>query len=526
MLRILINRIVSYLWYYEAPNKHNSFFVQKKTLNRLLRISNSSPLYESIWLKQDKRNNILFYNEIELKRYLSTFPLINYKDHILNLVASKKGIVKSKYDLLIKTSGTSDANNWWKLIPSNWSSFSNESIWIKRTLSFYLKYNKNSKLLFNRSFSLTAPFDCLSRVGYVSWAIRYYNFLYKYISFPSTKIINIVDWNEKKEKIINMLLSLNILIGSFHWVPTWFLDIIYSLWIHSKTKTKKILKQCEYISIGWWPALDYKNIFQKYIFDLWLKQKIYASNNHNSSEWFLWSQIRFFDDLDYHWMSPVIQTNFYLFIPVNLFSEYESWKLSYNNLLLKSHLLHEVIEEKEYLMIFANERIPRLYNIKDKVVFKNNSDWFLEYVVTWRYGMSSNIFNEHLELEHILYSIDDLITCWYNIDKYNFVAWMQLIDNCWIFHIIIEWNNFTETVIQDMKQIIDNSLWWVNDQWKIFRWRKKIIDINLVIVQKYFIRNTLISLKKMHEQSKIPHLSDMNYEFIIKPLLSEIKKSV
>ena len=56
-------------------------------------------------------------------------------------------------------------------------------------------------------------------------------------------------------------------------------------------------------------------------------------------------------------------------------------------MILQSHLLHEVEYNQEYLMMFANDRIPWLYNIKDKVIFQKNDilsdrDIILEYIVT------------------------------------------------------------------------------------------------------------------------------------------------
>jgi hypothetical protein len=84
-------------------------------------------------------------------------------------------------------------------------------------------------------------------------------------------------------------------------------------------------------------------------------------------------------------------------------------------MIIESHLLHEVIPDTEYVILFSNHRIPWLYNIKDKVIFKKNSDSIeknavLEYDVTGRYGMASNIFNEHIELPHILSAFDRLHT--------------------------------------------------------------------------------------------------------------------
>lgn len=67
----------------------------------------------------------------------------------------------------------------------------------------------------------------------------------------------------------------------------------------------------------------------------------------------------------------------------------------------KSHLLHEVQPDQEYFMLVANDRIPWLYDIKDRVVFQKDDSGLLEYLVTGRHSMSSNIFNEHLESDHL-----------------------------------------------------------------------------------------------------------------------------
>jgi hypothetical protein len=524
----IINTLISKLFIQDLPTKDNAFIIQKQLLKRLLSSYKDNPLYRNIWLKQDETFDVLHWSETKLKEYISQFPLIEYIDHILPLYKAKSGIVSDHYDLLIRTSGTSDANNWGKLIPANWSSFHNENIGIKRTLSYYLKVNPVSSLFFTSSFSLTAPFNKISKIGYVSGAIRFINTFYKYMLFPSDDILDVDCWKQKKNMIVNQLLEKEVIVWSFHGVPTRWLDIINELIEKDSEIAKEVLKKCEYISIGWWPALDYKQQFQDILRSLWLSQKVYGSNNHNASEWFLWSQVRYFDDLEYHWMSPVMQTNFFLFVPVNLFDEYKNTLISYEDMIMQSFLLHEVEFEREYMMLFANDRIPWLYNIKDKVIFKNNArEWWdilLEYLVIWRYGMASNLFNEHIELPHLLYVFDKLVAEWYQLDKNNFVAGMQFVNNNGIFYIIVE-SSVTETYdAWSLISIVDVYLWEVNDQWKNFRDRKKIIDIKIIIVHKNYIRDNLIELGKMHEQSKLPHLSDYNYINIIEPLLQQIKK--
>lgn len=177
----------------------------------------------------------------------------------------------------------------------------------------------------------------------------------------------------------------------------------------------------------------------------------------------------------------------------------------------------------EYLMMIANDRIPWLYNIKDRVLFQHNDglpyyETPLEYIVTGRYGMSSNLFNEHIEVEHLEYAIKNLLLEWYHIDQYNFLAGMELSDNNWIFHIVVESAEVFDISIFTTK--LDSYLSIINDQRRFFRERWKISNISIVIFPLWYVRKRLIDLGKMHEQAKIPHLSDDNYIHIIKPFLS------
>jgi hypothetical protein len=98
---------------------------------------------------------------------------------------------------------------------------------------------------------------------------------------------------------------------------------------------------------------------------------------------------------------------------------------------------------------------------------------------------------------------------------------MEFVDNFWVFHLIIESDISLD---QDtVSEKIDFHLSECNDQWKLFRSRKKIRDIATIVVPCGTIRRWLISLHKMHEQSKIPHLSDRNFGLIIQPLLAYIE---
>ena len=41
--------------------------------------------------------------------------------------------------------------------------------------------------------------------------------------------------------------------------------------------------------------------------------------------------------------------------------------------------------------------------------------------------MASNLFNEHIEVEHLTYALQGLITEGYNLIEYGFVAGMELV---------------------------------------------------------------------------------------------------
>lgn len=523
MFKYFINRIVSRYYSQQLPTRLNAFSCQKKLFLRLLRQYSRSPLYTTLGIKQEEFRNLDF-SSLWIKWYIAQYPLIEYREHILPLVEKQSWITQESPDFYIVTSGTSDANAWWKIIPSQEKSLQlGEQQSIKRTLSCYLSEYFWSSLLYGSSFWLTAPFDTKEKKWYISGCMRYFSYLVSSMMYPSQKILSLTSWQEKKYQIIQELLMIEPSLRSIHWVPTWPLEIIDQLVIYDKDKAIKILAQLEYVSVWGGPALDYKKQFEQRIRSLWCTQAIAGSNNHNASEWFLWSQVRNFFDLDYHWMSPMMKSNFYLFVPIQYFGDYKNNKLSYKDMILQSHLLHEVEYNQEYLMMFANDRIPRLYNIKDKVLFQKNdtfsdTDTILEYLVTWRYGMSSNLFNEHLELEHLESALDRLLDDWFEFDRHAFLFGMQIDYNNGIFHCIIE----SETPFRENDFInkLDIYLSQSNSQRKIFRMRQKIHHISLHILSPWTLRNGLIVLGKMHEQSKIPHLSDNNYKEIIEPLLN------
>ena len=79
--------------------------------------------------------------------------------------------------------------------------------------------------------------------------------------------------------------------------------------------------------------------------------------------------MRNFGDLEFHGMAPFYQSNFFLFVPEEKYIQWKAQEISYHDLITSSKLLHEVASEKIYFLLFANDRIPWLYDIKDKVKF-------------------------------------------------------------------------------------------------------------------------------------------------------------
>lgn len=517
----LINSAFRKFFEYSFPSQPEDIFQQQKDfLSYLLENYNSSPLYINSSIKQE---DVISLNATALKNYLSQYSIIEYKTHIYPLVQQWKWITQTLPDLHLKTSGTSDAYQGGKLIPIQRKSLKSERFAIEKTLYHYLWENPESNIFFPYSFSLTAPFDETSMQWYISWALRLSNSLMEWMMFPSQEILLLHDYNDKKEKILEELFERTPTIRSFHGVPAWPLSLIDELMSRDKEKAKEILSQLEYVSIGGWAPQDYKNQYQERLSLLWLDHAISWSNNHNASEWFFGTQIRKFSDLSFHRMLPVYETNFFLFIPQNIYKQRKSWEISVWEAIRLSDLLHEVRPAIEYFMIFANDRIPRLYDIKDRVVFfKSPEGDALEYEVVWRYSMSSNLMNEHIESDVLQDVLQQLVTEWYAIDKNSFVAGIELSEKktSGIFHIMIEGELPVWKTLQDLNSRFDFLMGEYNTQRKNFRaYNEKITDSCLVLREEWFIRTTMMKLWLAHEQSKIPYLSDHNYLMIVKPLL-------
>ena len=503
------------------PTKELDVFQQQKDFLSILgdRYS-ASPLYTNAQIKQEDINS---FNTNDLKNYLAQYGIIEYKTHIYPLVEQWIGITEISADLHIKTSGTSDAFQWGKLIPTQWHSLKSERFAIEKTLYHYLWEYPKSKIFYPYSFSLTAPFDTTERRWYISGAMRFNSPLVGWMMFPSSKILAIADYSDKKEMILQELLERAPTLRSFHGVPArplWFIDELIA---RDAQKAKQILSHIEYVSIGWWTPQDNKQQYQSRLEYLWINKKIAWSNNHNASGWFFGSQIRNFGDLAFQRMSPLYEINFFLFVPSDSYKKRKFWQITSSELIGESDLLHEVKDGVEYFMLFANDRIPRLYDIKDKVVFFDTPEWSVkEYEVIGRYSMSSNLMNEHIESDIIETVLEQLSTEWYNLDKTKFVAWLELnlLKTSGIFHIIIEWKLLSWVDFESFRDRFDILMGEHNNQWKIFREKnERITACHLVVRAPWFILSTMMKLWLAHEQSKIPHLSDNNYVAIVKPLL-------
>lgn len=109
-------------------------------------------------------------------------------------------------------------------------------------------------------------------------------------------------------------------------------------------------------------------------------------------------------------MAPLYKTNFFLFVPEKSYSQRQQGEITYKKLIKSSKFLHEVASKEVYFMLFANDRIPWLYDLKDKVCFKTQKKGDpLEYEVIGRYSMSSNLMNEHLESDTIQDVLHELL---------------------------------------------------------------------------------------------------------------------
>ena len=504
------------------------FESQKEFLSHLVKDYDASPLYQILGIKQEQIKDL---NAVWLKNYLAHGAIVDYQKHIYPLVKDERGITAEKADLSIKTSGTSDAYKWGKLIPAQWSSLELEREAIQRTLAYYIWEHPDSKVFLPYSFALTAPFDDTTNIGYVSWSLRKANKLVEWTMFPSQEVLSIANNQAKREAIVEELLNHKLntpYLRSIHGVPAWPLAIIDLLIQRDAAQATKILSKLEYISIGGGSPGDYKQQFQSRLDQLGLTQTLGASNNHNASEWFFGAQARHFSDLEYQRMVPLYKTNFFLFVPEAIYHSRKDQDLSDAEMIQASHLLHEIQGDEVYFMLFANDRIPWLYDIKDKVQFRLQAqDDPLEYQVIGRYSMSSNLINEHIESD-ILQQVLQELSQEYVISTEHFVAGLELDPSktSAVFHMILEGDRILSwEQISDLTAKFDALLGEHNTQWKFFRENNtRITDCKIYLQDRWFIREAMIQSGIGHEQSKIPLLSDHNYEAVVQPLLAYAQK--
>lgn len=114
--------------------------------------------------------------------------------------------------------------------------------------------------------------------------MRRANAFFALIMYPSKRVISIKDPAKKRTAVIKELLRRKPKIRSIHGVPSWPLSFIDELIEKNPKIAKRILRYCEYVSIGGGAPEDYKHQFEKRLRALGLEQQFFASNNHNASE--------------------------------------------------------------------------------------------------------------------------------------------------------------------------------------------------------------------------------------------------
>lgn len=413
-----------------------------------------------------------------------------------------------------RTSGTSDGNNGGKDIPITKLSLENgEQKAMKNTLcSVVFDYGWRF-LVKGRALVLSGWFD--GRRWYISGIINHHSgYFGDYLTYPSKEILAESDRSKKKQRILADLRDNDVRISSIHGVPTWPLELLQYIVDEDIELAKKVFAGIAYISIGWWPALDYKKRYKKLFESIGITQDIAFTNNHNATEWFFGSQQRNFTDLDFHRMRPHIRWNWFAYIPLSDYDSTNPW--NYNSIIW----IHEVVPGIEYVQIVVNDRIPVPYIVKDIVEF--NSDW--EYIVTGRIGMASNVANEHIEQKHILECLQSLHDQYPDCSDYFAIAGMEITEsNALIFHRIIElkdvemWHlqflNLPQPLI--IEDFIHNRFIEHHEQYAGFVKRWKIIWVKVRTVWSGQIIQHLKKLGRWHEQSKIPHIGNENYSQII-----------
>lgn len=432
------------------------------------------------------------------------------------------------------TSGTSDGNKGGKDVPITKLSLENgEQKAMKNTLCSVVFDFGWRFLVKGRALTLSGWFD--GKGWYISGIIKHHSgYFGDLLTYPSKVILAESDRTKKKQYILADLRDNEVKITSIHGVPTWPLELLQYIIKEDIDLARKVFADIAYISIGWWPALDYKKRYKNLFESIGITQEIAFTNNHNATEWFYGSQQRNFTDLDFHWMRPHIRWNWFAYIPLSCFDTMTLWHYD-TKILWNIIWIHEVVPGVEYVQIVVNDRIPVPYIVKDIVEF--NNDW--EYIVTWRIGMASNVANEHIEQKHILECLSDLHAKYPECSDFFAIAGMELTEsNTLIFHRIIElkdvemWYakslNLPQSHNLPESHIIEDFIhsWFKehHEQYAGFVIKWKIIWVRARMVWPGQIKQYLQKSGRWHEQSKIPHIGNENYGNIIAGWYNEMAK--
>lgn len=416
-----------------------------------------------------------------------------------------------------RTSGTSDGNNGGKDIPITQLSLEyGEQKAIKNTLCSVLFEQWGGFLFKWKALVLSGAFD--GKKWYISGIINCHSgYFGDLITYPPKTILAESNRSLKKKIILDDMRKNDILITSIHGVPTRPLELIHFIIQEDRELAKKIFSWITYISIGGGPPLQYKKYYADMFKSLWVTKEIAFTNNHNATEWFFASQQRNLLDTWFHWMVPHIRGNRFWCIEYSIIDFSQPLSKYVWNILF----LHQVVPGVEYLLVVLNHRIPVPYIIKDRVIF--NDQW--EYMVTGRVGMASNIANEHIEQKHILTCLADLHADFPFLSDYMAIAGMELTsDHILIFHWIIESSSLWYIDHQALAGLIHQ--WFIDhhEQYAGFVARGKIRWCIVTSLPNGGIIEWLKKLGRRHEQSKIPTITDHNYQEIILPIRELIDK--
>ena len=463
-----------------------------------------SKIYNNLKLTYDAVNVWKGYSPVNLIESMTA--LLGINQDIVTYI-DEGGLTREEPIYIGRTSGTSDGNTGGKNIPITEKSLEmGEKDAMKNTLMLVVKKTGIKNIAFGKAMVMSASFD--GKKWYISGIMNHYASLFrKRLLYPPASIIGIANREEKKKAIINDLKSNPIYISSVHGVAARPLEVLTQLKDTDPALAKEVLQHLCYVSIGGGPPLDYKQRYKQLLESLWINQSLCATNNHNATEGFFWSQLRNFDNLDFHWMTPHIWGNWFGYITVSEYNEY-----IYNQKIPHVLGLHEVIPHQEYIQITLNHRIPVPYIVKDIVTFNEEG----EYLVTGRIGMASNVANEHIEQKHVLECLTDLHVRFPALSDYNAIAGMELDNNHKLtFHRLIESQDPTNNDISTISSRIHE--WFIahHEQYKWFAEKWKIIWCKVKLVWVGEITDHLRKLGKWHEQSKIPHIGNTNYEEII-----------